>query len=136
MNKHTALARRWHKRFDAEEAAIAVDPMARAALAQACAMEVDGVCRRSRVTLLAEPDGRYVMAIPICGGCGAYMTKLWEFDMYSLEAAVRFDGAVARTWERAAGIGAVRVTGEIPAPDRLTGKSTSNEGEKSWQKPP
>lgn len=123
MNKHTVLARRWHKRFDAEDEAIAADPMARVALAQPCVLDINGVCRRSRVTLLAEPDGRYVMAVPICDGCRAYMTKLWEHDMYSLEAAVRFDGAVARTWERAAARGTVKVVEEIPAPDRTTGNN-------------
>lgn len=86
------------------------DALAATAMKQPCAVAIKGACLRYNVSLLYDP--RYTMPIPVCFRCRSYIEALWENDPDSDEAAIRIDGAVARTWERGEAIGAVVVTGE------------------------
>lgn len=87
------------------------DAKAATAMAQSCAIAIKGACLRYNVSLLYDP--RYTMPIPVCFRCRSYLEALWDNDPDSDEAAIRIDGAVARTWERGEAIGAVAVTGEV-----------------------
>ncbi len=102
-----------HRRLirEAKTVAAPADAKAATALAQVCAIAIKGACLRYNVSLLYDP--RYTMPIPVCFRCRSYLEVLWDNDPDSDEAAIRIDGAVARTWERGEAIGAVVVTGEV-----------------------